>query len=261
MRAAALERRSPVESLLLFAAVVLSLLAHAALGAGVTRIEPRVAESEPEWVEMTFDMTEPEPEPEPPPEPPPPEPDPEPEVKKPEVKKPEVEPEPVEFEETTPETETPPPEPEPKKRPVRRMTQGLSNDSFAEGAGTNLDARRGTTTSTNATEDMMKIDDEGEFEEVAYTSVTVAPRISKRLVLTVPQEIIDAGIEGRVEVELHIGSDGSVSTVEVVQGLHPAADAACIAALKKTTWKPGQRDGEPIGVRGVPYSCRYEAVD
>ena len=35
-----------------------------------------------------------------------------------------------------------------------------------------------------------------------------------------------------------------------------------IATLKRSRWKAGTKDGIPVIVRGVPYSCKFEmAVD
>jgi len=46
-----------------------------------------------------------------------------------------------------------------------------------------------------------------------------------------------------------------------VQSLHPEADAACTAGLRRSRWKAGTKDGVAVIVRNVPYSCRFEAID
>jgi outer membrane biosynthesis protein TonB len=99
-----------------------------------------------------------------------------------------------------------------------------------------------------------------QFAVIPYTSVTTTPRISRRPLLRVPDELKDADIQGGVQVELTISSEGRVTEVVLIAGLHPAADAACLRDLKLTRWKPGTRDGTPIGVKGVPFTCRYEVL-
>jgi TonB family protein len=115
---------------------------------------------------------------------------------------------------------------------------------------------------TKESDEKVGLDEElGEFVPIPYTAVTKPPK--KRYVpsLEIPKSIIDAEIEGRVEVTLTVGADGKVSDLAVVSGLHPDADAACLAALAKSRWKPGEKDGASVITKSVPYSCRFEAVN
>jgi protein TonB len=247
----ALDRQNPRDAALIAVAILLSGVVHGAVAVGVAEIEPPVPEQE-VWVEVVVQRTEPPP---PPPEAEPPPPEPEPPKPEP-TRRPPPEPEVVQHEETTPEPPTP--EPPPERRPVRRVSQGLSNESFVPGSGTGLDVRRGNTTAAAATTPQLDEAEAGEFATIPYTSVTAAPRILTRPVLVVPEEVAAAEIQGRVEAILTIGADGSVQDVAVVQGLHPGADAACVTALRGTRWRAGSRDGTPVIVTGVPYSCRFE---
>lgn len=258
MRAEVLEQRSWRDRSVLVLALLASVVGHVITAASVSRIEPR-ERTEPVWVEMTVvepppppPVVEPEPEPEPEPPPPPPEPEPKPRPK------PKVE-EVVDFEETTnePPSETPPPE---DRKPVRRIVQGLSNDSFVEGATTGLQANAGTTTAARATNERMDLDEATTFQTLPYKAVTSAPRIARRPLLRVPDELKEAGVTGTVDVELTIDGSGTVTAVTVVKGLHPAADAACRKDLLLTRWKPGTRDGTPVTVTSVPFTCRYEVL-
>ena len=80
--------------------------------------------------------------------------------------------------------------------------------------------------------------------------------------LTIPDELVDLELEGRVSAVLTIGGEGRVTNVQILKGLHPVADAACVEDLRKMTCKPGMKDDVPVIVTGFPYSCRYEmAVD
>jgi outer membrane biosynthesis protein TonB len=223
-----LEERNQREYLLLAGSVFLSVAAHLTLATGVSRIEVVEPPTE-EWVEMIVQVEEP----------------------------PEPEPEVVEMEETAPE----PVPPEPQRRPVRRMVQGLSSDSFAEGAGTQLGARAGTTTATRATDETMAIDEASEFATVPFKAVAQSPRC-RRPTLTIPDELVDLEIQGRVSATMMVRADGSVRDVTLTQRLHPVADAACLADLRKMSCRPGTKDGKPVHVAGFTYSCRYEmAVD
>jgi protein TonB len=236
----------------LLAGVALSGLFHVALAVTVSQIPVREAK-EPVWIEMAVTVTEPPPPP--PPEPEPPKPEPEPEKPKPKVEKP-----PIDLKDIPP----PPPEnappPPPTERKVRKVTQGLTANSFAPGSGTGFDARAGTTTATKAGE-TMGLDEASEFATVPYTSVATPPKLRPSPPLEVPPEVIEARIVGRVELELTISPEGRVTDAEVIAKLHPAADAACVAHAKANTrWSPYTQDGAAMAVKGVPFSCRFEEL-
>lgn len=57
--------------------------------------------------------------------------------------------------------------------------------------------------------------------------------------------------EGMVVLRFVIDQEGGIDAVEVVKGLTPALDAACVNAVKAMGghWKPGMKDGKPVPVR------------
>lgn len=263
MKATVLQARPMHEYALLGGAVLLSMLVHCAGAATAASIPPRTSE-EPIWVEMTVAEPAPAPVPEPvdPPEPTPePEPVPEPPPEPEPVPEPPPEPETVDYEPEPAVDEPPPPQPDPK--PVPRKVQGIDANSFATGGETGLSVNRGNTTAARATDDRVDLDEElSEFAIVPYTSITQPPRARYKPRLVIPQSIIDAEIEGRVEILLTIDASGKVQSAELLRGLHPEADAACLDSMRKSRWKPGSKDGVSVITQNVPYSCRFEmAVD
>ncbi len=70
-----------------------------------------------------------------------------------------------------------------------------------------------------------------------------------------------SGIEGKALFRIVVGADGSVMKVEVLKGLDPGLDAACVAAIEKWRFKPGTRCGKPVA--GVAYNraATFELAD
>jgi TonB family protein len=62
------------------------------------------------------------------------------------------------------------------------------------------------------------------------------------------QEAMAAQIEGTVLLEVVILPDGSTGNISVVRSLDPGLDRQAVDALKRWTWKPGTRGGEPARV-------------
>lgn len=245
---------------LLALAVVVSALAHVLLAVGISKVEP--ARDEPVWLEMAVQVVEPEPRPDPVPEPEPPEPEvvPEPAPRPDPVQRPDPAPEPMPRPDPV---ETQPEPPPPEARPVARKVQGLSNDSFLPGGATGLAANVGNTTATAAGPERLALGEEvGEFVVLPYTSVGKPPKIKYKPRLDIPQSVIDAELEGRVEILLTIDAEGVVTEAVLVSTFHPDAATACLASMKKSRWRSGTRDGAPVVTTQVPYSCRFEmAVD
>jgi TonB family protein len=62
------------------------------------------------------------------------------------------------------------------------------------------------------------------------------------------QEAMAAQIEGIVLLDVVVLPDGSTGNISVIRSLDPGLDRQAIDALKRWTWKPGTRGGEPARV-------------
>lgn len=229
--------------------VLLSVSAHAVIALTVD-LDERQPPKRDTWSVVTVA----------PPPPPPPEPPKPPEVEPPpEPPKPKAKPKVVDIKDTTtkpPPTPTPEVAPEPGKT-VRR-TAGLSASSFAKGSGTGLSADAGTTLGTAPGGPKMTIEEAA--SSVAYSAVTSRP-VCERPALSVPEEVAKDQIEGQVRVVFDVNERGGVQRVRVTGRLHPAADAACVAAWSKARCTPGAQGGEPVLVTNMPYYCTFKAID
>lgn len=222
---------------------------------GIYLLKDRVSEEQVEqWVEMAIIK-----------QPPPPEPEPEPEVVEvePEPVKPKPKPkpieEPVDFKETV--DEPPPDQPPPDKPRPRRIVQGMSANSFAEGAGTGLSANAGTSLGVAQSDEKMEIDDAKEWTSLPYASVTVRPKLRNVPPIQVPQEAIDEEIAGTWNITLTISAEGRVSDLKIPKAIGYGIDQACRDAWMASRWKPGEKDGTPVAVTGLPYKCQIKAMD
>lgn len=192
--------------------------------------------------------------------PPPPEPEPEPEEEKP-PPKPKPKPKKIDFEDIPPEpVEEPPEPPPPTKKKVQRV-QGLSASSFANNGNTGLTVRAGTTLNTQATSKTIDIEEAKESTAISYAAATKQPRLKKRPPLKIPQTVIDAGIEGTVQIVIDIDETGLVSDARIKKGLTSDADAACIASWKKAKFNPALQGDETVAITNFPRRCRFKAMD
>jgi protein TonB len=68
------------------------------------------------------------------------------------------------------------------------------------------------------------------------------------------------GVEGRIQVIIHVNADGSVGTLELVSSVEPALDAYVLATLRTWRFRPATHCG-----RGVPgtltWAQRFELGD
>jgi len=56
-----------------------------------------------------------------------------------------------------------------------------------------------------------------------------------------PEVAREAGIQGRVIVQFIVGTDGTISDIEVVRGVHPLLDEEAMRVVgKMPKWKPGK---------------------
>lgn len=64
-----------------------------------------------------------------------------------------------------------------------------------------------------------------------------------------PEKARQQGIEGLLELEFIIETDGTVRDIEVVDSLHPLCDSAAVEGVRSVDFVPAKRDGTPIPVR------------
>ena len=65
-----------------------------------------------------------------------------------------------------------------------------------------------------------------------------------------PEEAYKAGIQGRVVVSFIIEPDGSISNVQVVQGVNDSLDAEAVRVVRTMPkWTPGMEGGEAVRVK------------
>lgn len=68
--------------------------------------------------------------------------------------------------------------------------------------------------------------------------------------LRYPKEALQEGVEGRVLCSFIVAADGSISNIEVVQGIHPQLDREASRVLSlMSKWNPGERNGEKVNVK------------
>jgi len=75
-----------------------------------------------------------------------------------------------------------------------------------------------------------------------------------------PQEAIEQGIEGQLQLTFTVNTDGSTSHIRVTQPLHPLCDSAAVQALRRTRFIPGQHDGRSVRVR-MRLPVRFQLID
>lgn len=75
-----------------------------------------------------------------------------------------------------------------------------------------------------------------------------APLVIGRVLPEYPWPARSARVEGAVELEAVILRDGSVGEVRVIRGLPMGCTEAAIAALRRWSFRPGERRGVPIAV-------------
>lgn len=103
-----------------------------------------------------------------------------------------------------------------------------------------------------------KTDEEIKNEEI-YSIVDVMPKYphgERELAgfiahnMRYPKEARQQGVEGRVLCSFIVSSDGSISNIEIVQGLHSELDTEAIRVLSMMSkWVPGERSGQKVNVK------------
>jgi protein TonB len=88
----------------------------------------------------------------------------------------------------------------------------------------------------------------------------VGGRGSFYLSIEYPEEARRQGIQGRVILDFVVDVDGRTQDIRVLKSLHPLCDSSAVAALERTRFIPGQRDGEKIPVR-MRLPVRFQLVN
>jgi protein TonB len=83
---------------------------------------------------------------------------------------------------------------------------------------------------------------------VAAAETTVAPVVVKEVRPAYPRDMMREGIRGSVRLAIEVKADGTVGRVNVTKGLHPRFDKAAMDAARRWQFKPGTKNGKPVGV-------------
>jgi periplasmic protein TonB len=74
-------------------------------------------------------------------------------------------------------------------------------------------------------------------------------RVLKRVEPVMPRIAIDEGIEGHVEMQITIGTKGTVTDVTVQSAVPPGVfEDAAIAAIRQWLFEPNTRQGKPFAL-------------
>jgi protein TonB len=75
-----------------------------------------------------------------------------------------------------------------------------------------------------------------------------------------PKKARKEQIEGTVLVSALIKADGTVTDLEIVEGIQETLDEAALRAVRMTEWQPAQKDGLPIDLKiTIPIQFKLEA--
>ncbi len=103
------------------------------------------------------------------------------------------------------------------------------------------------------------LDDTVNVPVVDITDNTVPPKAIHKPKPKYPERARHAGKEGVVKLEATIGIDGKARDIKVRAGIGMGCDEAAIEALKRSRFKPAQKDGKPVTIRIiVPYRFKIE---
>lgn len=84
------------------------------------------------------------------------------------------------------------------------------------------------------------------FNEGETDEDLVAERITP---IPYPERAKNLGIEGILEIEILIGTSGSVEQITIIRSPHPSFDKAAKSAVVKWKFKPAKNKGVPVRVR------------
>ena len=83
---------------------------------------------------------------------------------------------------------------------------------------------------------------------VATLATRERPAPIQLIAAAYPEDDQNAGTEGVAEVEVTIDAAGRVSETRIVKATTPAMGEAAVEALRRSTFRPGMRDGAPVPV-------------
>jgi TonB family protein len=92
--------------------------------------------------------------------------------------------------------------------------------------------------------------------------VIVPPKLKVFAQATYPQAALAQGLSGRVEIELVVGIDGTVSNAKIKTPAGQGFDEDALEAAQRLTFEPATRNGEPIAARIVfPYVFEFKSPE
>ncbi len=98
------------------------------------------------------------------------------------------------------------------------------------------------------------------WKPVKAASVTRSARVARRWKPKYPRALVDEGIEGTVVLQVQVKANGKVRGARVIKALHPTLDKLAIKSVKKSRWRPGEKDGKKIDMT-IRHSVRFEITD
>jgi fructose transport system ATP-binding protein len=95
---------------------------------------------------------------------------------------------------------------------------------------------------------------------VRFAAVTTQPRCEVPRP-EVPPEVIEQEPSGKAKILFDVSESGAVTNVRLIEKLIPAADEACLAAVRKARCKPGKQDDQAVVVTDYPWYCSFRAIN
>ena len=113
---------------------------------------------------------------------------------------------------------------------------------------------------------------DGQSKEEIFTIVEKTPEFKggvdafynyMRKEIRYPKDARQKGLEGRVDVQFVIGKDGSLTDIQVVNGIGESCDIEAARVLKNApSFTPGMQNGKPVRVRmAVPILFKLDKSD
>lgn len=78
-------------------------------------------------------------------------------------------------------------------------------------------------------------------------AIDLLPKATKKVAPVYPRAARQAGIEGKVLVQVLVGQDGKVKDTRIVKSI-PGLDEAAEEAARRWEFEPAQTDGEPAPI-------------